>query len=34
MECGVFGQLLVFDWGIDVENGFEGGKLICEVGCI
>ena len=24
-----------FDWGMDVENGFEGrGKLICEVGCI
>ena len=24
-----------FDWGMDVENGFEGGgKLICQVGCI
>ena len=24
-----------FDWGMDVENGSEGGgKLICEVGCI
>ena len=24
-----------FDWGMDVENGFEGGgKLICKVGCI
>ena len=24
-----------FDWGMDVENGFEGGgKLICKVGCV
>ena len=24
-----------FDWGMDVENGSEGGgKLICKVGCI
>ena len=24
-----------FDWGMDVENGFEGGgELICQVGCI
>ena len=24
-----------FDWGMDVENGFEGGgKLICQVRCI
>ena len=24
-----------FDWGMDVENGSEGGgKLICEVGCV
>ena len=24
-----------FDWGMDIENGFEGeGKLVCQVGCV
>ena len=32
---GLWTTVLDFDWGMDVENGFEGGgKLICQVGCI
>ena len=32
---GLWTTILVLNWGMDVENGSEGGgKLICKVGCI
>ena len=35
MVVGSLDNSFGFDWGMDVENGFEGGgKLICQVGCI